>query len=303
MTRIRGRWISRRWIARPGGGNTAAAALSVALSFAGTLAGAVFVSGPAAAQARLEAHYTATLAGLPIGEGIWAIELQEDRYTATVQGNTLGLIKMFTGGRAASSASGILAGGQFYSTKYVTQIATKSRTDDIAVSYADGDVKEYRVVPPIDDDPERVPITSAEKQGVMDPMTASMLHVPPSSAMTAPEVCKRQVAVFDGRLRYNLKLAFKRMETVAARGYSGPAVVCSVAFFPVGGFIPSRAAIKYLIAMRDAEVWLAPVNGTRVLVPFRVQVPTPLGPGVLEAAQFVAAPLPVKASVTNGKAH
>jgi len=35
------------------------------------------------------------------------------------------------------------------------------------------------------------------------------------------------------------------------------------------------------MALRDAEVWLAPISGTRVLVPFRVSIPTPLGLGVL----------------------
>ena len=47
------------------------------------------------------------------------------------------------------------------------------------------------------------------------------------------------------------------------------------------------------------EVWLVPVAGTRVLVPFRFSVPTPLGLGVLEATQFVSTPLPSKASVED----
>jgi hypothetical protein len=37
------------------------------------------------------------------------------------------------------------------------------------------------------------------------------------------------------------------------------------------------------------EVWLAPVAGTRVLVPFRISIPTALGLGVLQATQFVSA--------------
>jgi hypothetical protein len=74
----------------------------------------------------------------------------------------------------------------------------------------------------------------------------------------------------------------------AEKGYAGPAVVCSVAFTPVSGFIPSRAAIKYLIKSRDIEVWLAPIAGTRVLVPFRAQVGTPFGQGVVEATRFIA---------------
>ncbi|MCK7474601.1 MAG: hypothetical protein MZV49_15805 [Rhodopseudomonas palustris] len=35
-----------------------------------------------------------------------------------------------------------------------------------------------------------------------------------------------------------------------------------------------------------------PIPGTRVLVPFKMKIPTPLGNAVLEAAQFVAAATP-----------
>jgi hypothetical protein len=45
--------------------------------------------------------------------------------------------------------------------------------------------------------------------------------------------------------------------------------------------------------MRDLEVWLAPIAGTRVLVPFRAEGPTPIGIAVLEANQFVAVAMPV----------
>ena len=38
------------------------------------------------------------------------------------------------------------------------------------------------------------------------------------------------------------------------------------------------------------EIWLAPISGTRVLVPFRFSVPTPFGQGVLQATYFVAQP-------------
>ena len=40
------------------------------------------------------------------------------------------------------------------------------------------------------------------------------------------------------------------------------------------------------------EAWLAPVAGTRVLVPFRVSIPTPIGVGVMQATQFVSLPQP-----------
>ena len=43
------------------------------------------------------------------------------------------------------------------------------------------------------------------------------------------------------------------------------------------------------------EIWLAPIDGTRVLVPFRFSLPTPFGMGVLQANYFVANPLPTQA--------
>ena len=78
----------------------------------------------------------------------------------------------------------------------------------------------------------------------------------------------------------------------AEKGYAGPALVCAVYFSPVAGHVPDRAAMKYMTELRDMEVWLVPVAGTRVLVPFRFSVPTPLGLGVLQATQFLTTPLP-----------
>jgi hypothetical protein len=60
-------------------------------------------------------------------------------------------------------------------------------------------------------------------------------------------------------------------------------------------------AIKYLAKLRDMEVWLAPIAGTRVLVPFRAEGPTPIGHAVMEATQFVSVPSPTRASANGTK--
>jgi hypothetical protein len=78
----------------------------------------------------------------------------------------------------------------------------------------------------------------------------------------------------------------------AVKGYQGPAVVCLVEFTPLAGYLPNRPAVKYLAAQHDIEVYLAPLMGTRILVPFKLTVPTPLGPGVIEATQFLSTPTP-----------
>jgi hypothetical protein len=131
-------------------------------------------------------------------------------------------------------------------------------------------------------------------------MSAALMRVGGTGDVVSPEACARTLPIFDGRLRYDLKLAFKRIEIVRAeKGYEGPVAVCAVYFTPLAGYIPDRPAIKYLVAQRDMEVWLAPIAGTRVVVPFRMVIPTPLGTGVLEASQFVSQPQPPRATPTS----
>jgi hypothetical protein len=98
-------------------------------------------------------------------------------------------------------------------------------------------------------------------------------------------------------MRFDLRSEFKRMDVVKAeKGYQGPAVVCAVFFTPISGYVPNRFAIKYLAELRDAEVWLAPITGTRVLVPFRFSLPTPVGTGVVQATQFISVAKPPRAA-------
>src|SRR6266850_1533068 len=140
----------------------------------------------------------------------------------------------------------------------------------------------------------------AQGRGVYDPMTGSMLRVPGSGDPLSPDACRSGAAIFDGRMRYDLKLDFKRMETVKAeKGYHGPVVVCAIYFTPVAGYIPDRPVIKYLAAQRNIEIAFALIAGTRILVPFRMVIPTPLGTAMLEATQFITQASPPRVAKTQ----
>jgi Protein of unknown function (DUF3108) len=269
-----------------------------------TLVTAISAFGaPVSAQARLEARYSATVAGIPIGTGNWGIDINDTQYTAALNATTSGLLRAFTGGQGDATARGTMTGGRL-SSIYAATINGRNnkKFDSIRITISNGNVKDYKVDPPVDNDPERVPITEASRRGVLDPMTAAIVRMPGNGDPVVPEACQRTQEVFDGRLRYDMQFAFKRMERVkAAKGYSGPVVVCAAYFTPVAGFVPSRAAIRYLAKQRDMEVWLAPVAGTRVLVPYRAQGPTPLGQAVVEAAEFVSVPIQAGAPASASK--
>jgi hypothetical protein len=279
--------------------DAAPAAFAVAVCVMAALA-ADAAGHVAAAQAHLEAEYTATLAGLPIGHGAWVIEIADDQYSAAATGSTSGLLRIFTGARGSGTTRGSFNGDQTMSASYAATIDyERGKIDDVHMALVGGNVKDFSADPPLSPHPERIPVSDADRRGVVDPLSSAINRVGGNGDPVSPQACSRKAAVFDGRVRYDLRSEFKRMETVKAeRGYQGPAAVCAVYFEPISGYVPDRAVIKYLVALRDAEVWLAPIAGTRVLVPFRFAMPTPLGLGVLQATQFVAAPQAAHPSVS-----
>ena len=255
---------------------------------------------PAAAQGRLDAQYEATLAGIPVGKGAWTIDISDDQFSAAASGGTMGLLNAIAGGSGTGASQGRVVNGALVSTGYTASTTTSKKTEAIHMTLANGNVKDYGIepVPPVDAD--RLPITDAHRHGVYDPMTGSMLRVPGSGDLLTPDACRTGAGIFDGRMRYDLKLDFKRMETVKAeKGYRGPVLVCAVYFTPIAGYIPDRPVIKYLTAQRNIEIAFAPVAGTRILVPFWMKIPTPLGPARLEATSFITTATPPRVAKTN----
>jgi hypothetical protein len=259
-------------------------------------------SGSARAQGKLDASYVVTLGGVPVGKGSWTIDVQDDQFTATASGATSGLLRVFASGQGNSVAHGSVSGGQPVASIYSSSIIADNRSDQVRILFAGGAVKDYLADPPTVPSPDRVPLTDANRKGVLDPMTASLIRVAGTGDTFVPEACQRTLPVFDGRMRYDLQLVFKHLDKVKSeKGYQGTVVVCSVYFSPVAGHVPERSTIRYLAAQRDIELWLAPIAGTRLMVPYRASIPTPIGVGVLMANQFVSIPRPAVPTASNLK--
>jgi Protein of unknown function (DUF3108) len=259
------------------------------------LAGAAVVSiclldGGAGAQGKLDARYVATLAGVPIGEGAWVIDIGENQFTAAASGMTTGLLRVFAAGQGNAVSRGAVRGGAPVPTLFVATINHDKWVEEVRIVLRAGTVKELAVDPPNMPNLDRIPVTDVYRRGVIDPLSAALIRISGGGDPVSPEACRRTVPIFDGRMRFDLQLSFRRIEKVHAQtGYQGPVVVCGVQFVPLAGYVPERLAIKWLIAQQDMEIWLAPIPGTRIVVPYRISLPTPLGQGVLEATEFVAA--------------
>jgi Protein of unknown function (DUF3108) len=243
------------------------------------------------AQQKLEATYAATLLGLPFGHISWTVELYNNRFTAAASGALSGLLRIFSDGHGEVSAHGTLSAGRPVASNFSLRVIAGKWTDEVRIVFHGGKAQEYVATPLPQPNPNQVPITDANRIGVLDPMTALLIPVAGTGETAGPEACERTIAIFDGHTRYNLHLAPKRVDKVnTPTGYKGPVMVCSVKFLPVAGYDPKHFLVTYLAAQPDMEVWLAPFAGSRLIVPYRLSVPTPFGLGILQATKFESLP-------------
>ena len=101
--------------------------------------------------------------------------------------------------------------------------------------------------------PDRVPLTQAHAQGVIDPLSALLIPNEANDNTLAQESCSRTLAIFDGLRRYDLVLSFRRMETLRGKEYSGRALVCNVILRPIAGHRADSMIMKYVADRRDME--------------------------------------------------
>src|SRR6202049_3474743 len=98
---------------------------------------------PAAAQGRLDAHYEASLSGIPVGRGAWTIDISDDQFSATATGGTAGLLKAFSGGSGTGAAQGRVVNGFPVATNYSASTTTSKKTEAIHMVLSNGNVREF----------------------------------------------------------------------------------------------------------------------------------------------------------------
>ena len=244
-------------------------------------------SGGAYAQARLGASYTISVARIPVGKITWSAEIGAEGFTTSGSGEAAGVASLAVSGKGTAAARGIVKDGRLDTTNFTSDVTRGNEKSDMAMVLDHGSVIEIKAEAPAPGD-DRVPVTAAHRQNIVDPLTAWLIPAGDGDGL-AREACDRTLPIFDGQRRFDLKLAFRRMDKVKAdKGYQGPAVVCSVTFQPIAGHRASSALVKFLSQGRDIELWLAPVTGVRLLAPFRVSVASMLGNLVVQANEFEA---------------
>ena len=99
----------------------------------------------------------------PSAEGAWNIEISDDQYSASAVGGTAGLLKTFAGGSGTGAAQGRVVNGALVSTNYTATTTTSKKTETIHMVLNNGTIKEYAIEPEPPVDPDRIPVTEAQK--------------------------------------------------------------------------------------------------------------------------------------------
>jgi hypothetical protein len=249
----------------------------------------------AEAESNLDASYTISFARIRAGDLAATVVFGDKEYAISALGRAGGVMKLLIDGEASFTTRGTVKDGHPVPTSFTSKIVSDAGSSDVTMVLDEAGVKELAAGSQPGGD--RVPVTQANRQGIVDPLTAMLFSAAAAGEGLSPEACRHTLPIFDGHHRYDLKLRFKRMDEVTAeRGYAGPVVVCSVGYEPIAGHRPSTPLVKYLSEGREMEVALAPVAGTRLLAPFRVSVVSILANLVIEANRFEATARPRDAS-------
>lgn len=260
-------------------------ALSLAIAVSATcLAG----MGPLRA-ADVNVQYGITLAGLSIGKAQLSAALNGTGYTLNVSSALTGIVGAVSKGRGSATARGNVGASGVLTNGFSLSATNGKDTRTIQIAAASGSVRNVVIDPPFvdkGDGGDRIPLKDSHKIGVLDPVSALIL---PSKATDPLDKanCDRRIQVFDGSQRFDVVLSFAGVRQVKAdKGYAGPVLVCSARYVPVAGHRPERRVTKFMAENRNIDAWFAPVNGGKLLIPYRISVKTMIGTSVIEAEAF-----------------
>lgn len=254
----------------------------VAKAFAGGILG-LALALPAQAGG-IDVQYAVSLAGLNLGTATLKGNVTPKAYNLNASAHLTGLAGMVTGGRGSATATGSIDGKRVVPSNYSVSAANSEMTRTIQMTLPGGTVSQVAVNPPIDEKPDRIPVTAAHKVGVLDPLGSVLM---PTAAAKPEDACNRTIPIFDGSQRFDIQLTYAGTRNAQAQdGYAGPVQVCKARYNPIAGHRSKRAAVQYMANNREIEAWLAPSGAENIYIPFRVSVKTQVGTTVLQATRF-----------------
>lgn len=230
--------------------------------------------------AEVQANYRIQFNGFEVGQFTFNSSVHERTYAISANADIsalLGLVRW----NGATRVSGALAANAPRPTGYTFDFRGSSKTGSVRMAFGSGAVKTVDFVPPIPDPPGIVPVKPAHMRGVLDPLSAILALSRPKDG----NPCNQRVAVFDGKVRFDLAFSPKG-EAPIAESKAGAAAemlsVCRVRVVPIAGHVDDEKA-EQLKRNLGIEVAFRAVPGADLFVPHRITIPTFAGSAELVA--------------------
>lgn len=236
-----------------------------------------------ATAARITAVYRVELAGFNLGDFKLTTTFRGDDYEMRGEGRFTILEGLVYEWRGVTASTGRVTNEGPAPAMYALNYSDGGRkTERLRMTFDDRGVTGVSISPSRRPIPRTVPVTQEQLEGVLDPMSGAFLSARSENPNGDLKVCNQTVPVFDGRQRFDLVITPKRAVNVRRStpgGYAGPAVICAVKFIPIAGYQPDNPGIRLMSQTNEIEVWLIPVRNTKMYVPYRIVLPTPIGYG------------------------
>jgi hypothetical protein len=138
----------------------------------------------AQAENNLEATYTISFARVRVGDITATVVLGDNEYAISARGRAGGVMKVLMDGEGSFTTRGTITDGHPVPTNFTSKIVSNAETSDVTMVLDEGSVKELAAAPLPSSG--RVPVTEANRQGIVDPLTA-MLFRPLPEAKVCPK--------------------------------------------------------------------------------------------------------------------
>jgi Protein of unknown function (DUF3108) len=253
--------------------------LGLAPAFQGELARA---EAPEASAAQITAVYQVNLGRFNLGDFRVTTTLRGDGYQVRGEGRFTVLEGLVFRWHGVTSSRGRVTDDGPAPATYAFSYSVGKKGERLQMTFGGGAVQQVSIVPRTPTIPGTIPVRREQLEGVIDPMSGAFLTARSANPNGDLSVCNQLLPVFDGKSRFDLVLKPKKRVMVQNRSrssYSGPAAVCRVKFIPISGYRPNDPGITHMSQSDEIEVWLMPVRGTDMYVPYRIVLPTPMGYG------------------------
>lgn len=242
----------------------------------------------AAADGRLSATYSISVAGINVGRADAESRFEGGGYSIAIRGFTSGVSRLVSDAQALMASNGRIRGGTVQPAAFTLETVENGLSAQVSMTLRSRSVARVNAEPQLAPFPDRVPIGPSHKRNVVDPLSAFIVALSQGGEVGGDDACNRTIQVFDGWQRYDVRLSYARTRTVQGGEdtYTGPVIVCAARYVPVAGHRPEQDSVRYMANNRNMEVWLMPVEGQRIMIPYQMLIGTRIGELVISLTSF-----------------